>query len=109
VDRQALVLPDETRAAVRQIERADGPPYVAPIETIEHQLVEIWEELLRVHPIGVRDNFFDLGGDSLMALQMMEEVELRCGEPVPASALIGGGPPGGRAEALRGQRGSEGG
>jgi len=104
VDRQALVLPDETRVAVRQIDRADGPPYVAPIETIEHQLVEIWEELLRVHPIGVRDNFFDLGGDSLMALQMMEEVELRCGEPVPASALISGATLGELAETLVEQR-----
>ena len=104
VDRQALVLPDETRGAVRQIERADGPPYVAPIETIEHQLVEIWEELLRVHPIGVRDNFFDLGGDSLMALQMIEEVELRCGEPVPAAALIGGATLGELAKMLVEQR-----
>lgn len=104
VDRQALVLPDDTRPAAREIDRTDGPPYVAPIETIEHQLVEIWEELLSLHPIGVRDNFFDLGGDSLMALQMMEEVELRCGEPVPASALIGGATLGELAQLLVEQR-----
>jgi len=104
LDRQALALPDDTRAAAREIDRTDGPPYVAPTETIEHQLVEIWEELLRAHPIGVRDSFFDLGGDSLMALQMMEEVELRCGEPVPASALIGGATLGELAQLLVEQR-----
>ena len=104
VDRQALVLPDDSRTRVREIERTDGPLYVAPIETIEHQLVEMWEALLGVHPIGVHDNFFDLGGDSLMALQMIEEVELRCGEPVPASALIGGATLGELAQMLVEQR-----
>lgn len=90
IDRRALVLADDARGVARDIDRTDGPRYVAPNETIEHQLVEIWEGLLGVHPIGVGDNFFDLGGDSLMALQMMEEVELRCGAPVPASVLLAG-------------------
>jgi len=104
VDHQRLVLPEEVGNSVREIERTDGPAYVAPIETIEHQLVEIWEELLRVHPIGVADNFFDLGGDSLMALEMIEEVEWRCGEPVPVSAFLGGATLGELAQTLVEQR-----
>jgi amino acid adenylation domain-containing protein len=104
VDRQALALPDDTPAGIREIERRDGPAYVPPMETIECQLVEIWEQLLRVHPIGLRDNFFDLGGDSLMALDMIAEVELRCGEAVQVSALLSGATLGEFAQTLVEQR-----
>ena len=92
VDRQALALRDEnTWGDGPEIKRTNGPKYVAPVETIEHQLVQIWEELLRVHPIGVRDNFSDLGGDSLLA----HSNDGRSGAALrrsafPSSALLGG-------------------
>lgn len=43
-----------------------------PIET---KLVELWEQVLRRHPIGIRDNFFDLGGCSLSAVQLCRSIE----------------------------------
>ncbi len=49
-------------------------PYVRARNPLEHVLVQIWEELLNVRPVGVHDNFFDLGGDSLLAVQMLLRV-----------------------------------
>jgi len=41
--------------------------YLAPRNPLEQRVVEIWEELLGVAPVGVADDFFELGGDSLLA------------------------------------------
>ncbi len=45
--------------------------YVAPVGEIEEQLVKIWEDLLQQENIGVTDDFFDLGGHSLKAGQLV--------------------------------------
>ena len=39
------------------------------------QLIPIWERVLQRAPIGVDDNFFDLGGDSLLAVNLFFEIE----------------------------------
>jgi phthiocerol/phenolphthiocerol synthesis type-I polyketide synthase E len=44
--------------------------YAAPTNEIEEALVEIWKELLGMNQIGIHDNFFDLGGDSLLVTQI---------------------------------------
>ncbi len=46
-------------------------PYEEPRTAIEHELASIWAEVLGVSPIGVHDNFFDLGGDSLPVTQVV--------------------------------------
>ena len=48
--------------------------YVAPLDAIEKALVDIWEQVLDVSPIGVNDHFFDLGGHSLMITQIINAV-----------------------------------
>jgi amino acid adenylation domain-containing protein len=48
---------------------------VPPRDEIELQLIQIWEKALGVQPIGIRDNFFDLGGHSLIALQLFAQIE----------------------------------
>ncbi|WP_316634066.1 non-ribosomal peptide synthetase [uncultured Flavobacterium sp.] len=45
--------------------------YVAPTTQREETIVGIWEEILNREPIGIRDDFFDLGGDSIKILRMM--------------------------------------
>jgi non-ribosomal peptide synthase protein (TIGR01720 family) len=45
--------------------------YVAPRSPVEETLVEVWAEVLGVERIGVFDNFFDLGGDSILSLQII--------------------------------------
>ena len=47
-----------------------------PLETeIEKRLAEIWQKLLHVRRVGKTDDFFDLGGDSLLAITMLSEIE----------------------------------
>ncbi|MBV9788202.1 MAG: acyltransferase domain-containing protein, partial [Chloroflexi bacterium] len=46
-------------------------PFVAPSSMIEQAIADAWQALLGVGPIGIHDNFFDLGGHSLMATQII--------------------------------------
>ena len=48
--------------------------YVAPSTAIEQHLVAIWESVLNRQPIGVRDNFFQLGGHSLLTIQLIQRI-----------------------------------
>ncbi|HKP82176.1 MAG TPA: amino acid adenylation domain-containing protein [Pyrinomonadaceae bacterium] len=67
VDRIAL------RARVRaQLERVDER--IGPRDPLESELARIWEELLHVEP-DIRDNFFDLGGHSLLVVSLLARVE----------------------------------
>ncbi|MGB6430072.1 MAG: alpha/beta fold hydrolase [Candidatus Acidiferrales bacterium] len=50
-----------------------------PISSTAEVLTPIWERLLQRSPIGADDNFFDLGGDSLLAVQLFAEIERACG------------------------------
>ncbi|MDE3155813.1 MAG: SDR family NAD(P)-dependent oxidoreductase, partial [Acidobacteriota bacterium] len=55
--------------------RPDLPtPYRAPATALERQLAGVWEALLGVTGIGVDDHFFDLGGDSLLATQLISRL-----------------------------------
>jgi thioesterase domain-containing protein/acyl carrier protein len=51
----------------------------APASTTVEVLTPIWERVLQTSPILVDDNFFDLGGDSLLAVQLFSEIERECG------------------------------
>ncbi|MBW8805286.1 MAG: SDR family NAD(P)-dependent oxidoreductase [Catenulisporales bacterium] len=69
--------------------RPDLPqPYRAPATPTERTLCELWSHLLGVEPVGVQDAFFDLGGNSLLGLQMLALVKKRFGVAVPAVALF---------------------
>jgi len=62
VDRRALPLP-EIETAVREGDR--------PLTETEQSLAAIWAEVLRREAVGIRDNFFGLGGDSILAMQII--------------------------------------
>ncbi|WP_437840117.1 amino acid adenylation domain-containing protein [Sorangium sp. So ce1153] len=64
VDRGALPAPDEARPAL-------PVDHVAPRTRDERALAALWAEALRVQPVGVDDDFFDLGGDSLLAARIV--------------------------------------
>ncbi|WP_309736612.1 amino acid adenylation domain-containing protein, partial [Chamaesiphon sp. OTE_75_metabat_556] len=66
VDRHNLPAPDRSRP--------DAATYIAPRHPIEQKLAPIWSELLGVEQIGAHDHFFDLGGHSLIATQMLVRV-----------------------------------
>jgi amino acid adenylation domain-containing protein len=63
--------------------------YVAPRLPIHEQLLRIWEELLDTRPIGITDNFFDIGGHSLLAAQLVDRIDQRYGQKLTLSALFG--------------------
>jgi amino acid adenylation domain-containing protein len=67
VDRRALPPPGRTRPALDQ-------PLVAPRTPVEATVGAIWQEVLGLDELGIHDNFFDLGGHSLAASQVLARV-----------------------------------
>lgn len=64
LDRRALPDPRSVRAPI-------DAPYRAPRNVVEESLAGIWRQALGVERVGVDDNFFDLGGDSIIAIQIV--------------------------------------
>jgi len=62
--------------------------YVAPRTDIEKQLAEIWQELMGLQQISIFDNFFTLGGRSLVAVQIMARIEKITGKRLPLATLF---------------------
>jgi amino acid adenylation domain-containing protein len=65
-----------------------GPGCMAPRDALEQLLVQIWEKVLGVRPVGLRNSFFDLGGHSLTAVRLFSEVRKHTGRNIPLSALF---------------------
>ncbi|MHC4713127.1 MAG: phosphopantetheine-binding protein [Planctomycetota bacterium] len=65
-----------------------GVPCVAPRTPVEGQLSQMWSELLGISPVGVDDNFFDLGGHSLRAAQLLSRVSGAFGVDIPLPAFF---------------------
>lgn len=69
---------DGAKMARAQQKQQEKPPlsalYVAPQSDLEKKLVKIWEELFGFTPIGIFDDFMELGGDSLKAVTMLSHV-----------------------------------
>lgn len=62
--------------------------YQAPDNALELQLLNIWEEILQKNSVGTEENFFDLGGNSLLAVTMFTEVEKKLGRKLPVTTLL---------------------
>jgi acyl transferase domain-containing protein len=62
--------------------------YAPPRDDVERELGAIWEELLGVAGIGIDDNFFDLGGDSLVAVRLTARIRDRLGVELDLRALF---------------------
>lgn len=74
VDRRALPVPE----GKRQIETV----FVAPESEIEKAVAEIWKDVLKLEKVGTRDNFFDLGGHSLLLVRVMNRIQQSLGKDV---------------------------
>ena len=81
IDRQALPTPDDSRP---QLETK----YVAPSTPIEKQLASIWADVLGIENIGIHDNFFALGGHSLMAVRLFTRIESTFARRIPLAMLF---------------------
>ncbi|MGH7232864.1 MAG: non-ribosomal peptide synthetase, partial [Nitrospiraceae bacterium] len=81
VDRNALPPPERSRPALET-------PLVAPRTPLEKELAEIWKEVLCLDEVGTQDNFLDLGGDSLLASQIISRVIKRFELDLPVQLLF---------------------
>ncbi len=62
--------------------------FIGPRNFTELSLVKLWENLLKTSPIGVTDNFFDLGGHSFLAVRLMAQIHDRFGHNLTLSTLF---------------------
>ncbi len=81
VNRRELPLP-EINETVANID------FVAPRSPLEEILAGIWREILGIPQVGVKSNFFDLGGHSLMATRVLSQIRERCGIELPLRVLF---------------------
>ena len=63
-------------------------PHGAPYLPLHHQIIDIWRELLGVRAISIRDDFFTLGGNSLLAMRMLYRIEQNFGKALLPATLF---------------------
>ncbi|HYG64726.1 MAG TPA: SDR family NAD(P)-dependent oxidoreductase, partial [Thermoanaerobaculia bacterium] len=67
-----------------------GSVYVAPRDETERRIAEIWQEVLGIDRVGIHDNFFDLGGNSLVGLKVVSRLKRELAADVSAVTLFEG-------------------
>lgn len=72
IDRQALPIPDRDR---------DVPEvnFAGPTTELERTIATVWQQVLQQDQVGIHDNFFDLGGHSLSAMQVYSQLQAQVG------------------------------
>ncbi|MFN6486982.1 MULTISPECIES: non-ribosomal peptide synthetase [unclassified Nostoc] len=81
IDRRALPAPENSHVTRKH-------SLVLPRYVLEMQLANIWEEVLGIHPVGVQDNFFEIGGHSLLAVHLMAQIQEQLGKNLPLATLL---------------------
>src|SRR6185436_10072031 len=80
VDRRALPEPAETRP--------ENVAHAEPQSALERAIAEVYRDLLRVSRIGLHDNFFDLGGHSLLIVRAHQKLKEALGKEIPVLDLF---------------------
>jgi thioesterase domain-containing protein/acyl carrier protein len=80
IDRNALPAPDLAEIA--------KTAYVAPANETEQRMAAIWEKILGLAKISAAANFFDIGGHSLLAAQLVARIEQSFGQKIPLAKLF---------------------
>jgi thioesterase domain-containing protein/acyl carrier protein len=65
----------ETLDPIEDLDKSAARNYLAPRSEAELKLIGIWERMLNFQPIGVNEDFFDLGGTSITAIRLFTEIE----------------------------------
>ncbi|MFF8021488.1 amino acid adenylation domain-containing protein [Streptomyces sp. NPDC007896] len=81
VDRRALVVPEH-------VAEEAAPRYEAPRTPVEEVVAEVWASMLEIERVGIHDNFFALGGDSLMAMRTVVHLRKALGTELPIRVLF---------------------
>lgn len=80
VDRKALPQPEARRN--------ETEPYAAPRSKTEALIAQIWQQVLQVEQVGIHDNFFDLGGHSLLMAQVHSQLQEQLRQEIPLVKLL---------------------
>jgi acyl carrier protein len=81
LDRRALPAPGMSRPQMKE-------PFAPPGTPTEQVLSEIWSEILKVTPIGIHDDFFALGGDSLLATRLIFKTRHALNVEIPMGTIF---------------------
>lgn len=79
IDRRALPAPTLVR---------DTATIQRPRTLLEQKIAQVWEQTLGVSPIGIHDNFFAIGGHSLLAVQLLAKLQPLLQQPLPLRTLF---------------------
>jgi thioesterase domain-containing protein len=80
LDRRAL--PEPVQAVGLKVR------FIGPRDALELQLAQIWQDILKAGPVGVRDNFFDRGGHSLLAVRLLARIRQALAIDLPLSVFF---------------------
>jgi thioesterase domain-containing protein len=97
LDRRALPDPDA--------DAASATVFVAPRTELEERLAALWADVLGVEKVGVHDDFFDLGGQSILATRLAARVRDELGSDFPVAELLTGPTVEQMARAVSGEKG----
>jgi acyl transferase domain-containing protein/acyl carrier protein len=86
----AMAIKSEKRPSSLHPRPSLHTPYIAPEETLEEVITEIWQDALGVEAVGVNDNFFELGGDSVLAIQISVRLKRELEMEIPVASLYEG-------------------
>jgi acyl-coenzyme A synthetase/AMP-(fatty) acid ligase len=111
IDRKALPLPRRNETTPEAGTAAGGS---GPTSDAEGLVMDIWQRALGLNQIGLRDNFFDIGGHSLLVIQVLKELRDKIAKPIQMTDLFRhttieslarfiGGDAGAESAALRGR------
>ncbi|NJN83332.1 MAG: hypothetical protein HC802_14315 [Caldilineaceae bacterium] len=81
IDRLALPEPDPARPKL-------DVPFVAPRTSVEEELAEIWAQILKLDAVGMYDLFLELGGNSLLAMQVLARLHSALAMEIPVTTLF---------------------
>jgi aryl carrier-like protein len=79
------------RARLSELAKTDrqiDDNFVAPRTELEEELAGIWVEILKVERVGINDNFFDAGGNSLLMVQVQHKLQEATGSPISIVELF---------------------
>lgn len=77
------------RNALKSSNTTTNQSFVAPRNATESTLTRFWAQTLKLERVGIQDSFFELGGDSLLAIALLEQINQYFKQNLPLSALLG--------------------
>jgi thioesterase domain-containing protein/acyl carrier protein len=94
IDLKALPAPEGRAVEIKE-------RFLAPRDSVEQVLAQLWAKVLKLKRVGLNDNFFELGGHSLLAVRIIVEIENLYGRRLPLATLLQAPTVGALAEVLR--------